>query len=69
MPRRRTVQHRMNDMLDAYADWVAECVSVQQAYEGWSAADNDDASIAFAVYRAALDREEQASRWFAALAI
>lgn len=68
MPRRRALQHRVNDMLDAYADWVAECVSVQDAYEGWSTAGNGDASIAFAVYRAALDREEQASKWFAALA-
>ena len=68
MPRRRAMQDRVNDMLDAYADWVAECVSVQEAYEGWSGAGDRDASVAFAVYRAALDREEQASKWFAALA-
>jgi hypothetical protein len=68
MPRRRAITHRINDMTDAYADWVAECISVQDAYEGWSAAGGEDASIAFAVYRAALDREEQASKWFAALA-
>jgi hypothetical protein len=68
MPRRRAIAQRINDMRDAYADWVAECISVQEAYEGWSAAGNEDASVAFAVYRAALDREEQASKWFAALA-
>jgi hypothetical protein len=68
MPRRRAIKQRIDDMRDAYADWVAECVSVQMAYEGWSASGNDDASTAFAVYRAALDREEQASKWFAALA-
>jgi hypothetical protein len=55
-------------MTHAYADWVAECISVQAAYESWSAAGSGDASFAFALYRAALDREEQASRCFAALA-
>jgi hypothetical protein len=68
MPRRRPVKQRIDDMRDAYADWVAECAGVQVAYEGWSAAGNDEASTAFALYRAALDREERASKWFAALA-
>jgi hypothetical protein len=68
MPRRRAVKQRIDHMRDAYADWVAECASVQVAYEGWSTAGDDEASTAFAVYRAALDREEQASKWFAALA-
>lgn len=68
MPRHRAVKQRIDDMRDAYADWVAECASVQVAYEGWSTAGDDEASTAFAVYRAALDREEQASKWFAALA-
>jgi hypothetical protein len=68
MPRRRAIEQRIDDMRDAYADWVAECASVQVAYEGWSAGGDDDASTAFAAYRAALDREEQASKWFAALA-
>lgn len=68
MPRRKAIKHRINDMTNAYADWVAECITVQEAYEGWSAARDCDASMAFAVYRAALDREEQASKWFAAVA-
>jgi hypothetical protein len=58
----------MDDMTDAYDDWVAECVSVQEAYEYWSTVGSDDAPIAFAVYIAALDREEHASKCFAALA-
>jgi hypothetical protein len=55
-------------MWDAYADWVEESVGVQEAYESWSTAASGDASIAFAAYRAALDREEHASKFFAALA-
>ena len=68
MPRQRSTEHRMDDMTDAYDDWVAECVSVQQAYEFWFTAGSEEAPIAFAVYRAALDREECASQCFAALA-
>jgi hypothetical protein len=68
MPRRRAVKQRIDDMREAYADWVAECAGVQVAYEGWSTAGNAEASTAFAVYCDALDREEQASKWFAALA-
>ena len=67
MPRQRAIKDRITGMTHAYADWVAECISVQQAYERWSAAGACDASLAFALYRAALDREEHASRCFAAL--
>jgi hypothetical protein len=68
LPRQRAIKDRINGMTHAYADWVAECISVQEAYESWSAAGKGDASFAFALYRAALDREEQASRCFAAFA-
>jgi hypothetical protein len=78
MPRPKAIEQRTKvmthadpnanaDWADAYVRWVAECVSVQEAYERWSTAAAGDASLAFAVYRAALDREEHASTWFAAL--
>ncbi|MCW3013362.1 MAG: hypothetical protein JWO02_454 [Solirubrobacterales bacterium] len=53
---------------DAYVDWLEESARVRNAYERWSSAASADAWLAFAVYRAALDREEHASRWFQALA-
>jgi hypothetical protein len=68
LPREKATKQRTNGMTDAYVDWLAECVSVREAYEHWSAARSSEASFAFAVYRAALDREEHASARFAALA-
>jgi hypothetical protein len=52
----------------AYGDWRAACSSVRHAYERWSTASRGCASLAFAAYRAALDREEHASKCVAALA-
>jgi hypothetical protein len=53
---------------DAYVDWLEECVTVREAYERWSSAAAADVLLAFAAYRAALDREEHAARCFQALA-
>jgi hypothetical protein len=55
------------DLIDLYVDWREECVAVQVAYTWWSDAQSDERATAFAVYRAALDREEQASRVYADL--
>jgi hypothetical protein len=66
VPRPRATAPQINDDLDqwtdAYVDWIEECINVQEAYESWcSSGAGDDADLAFAVYRAALDREAQAS--------
>jgi hypothetical protein len=74
LPRQRAIVPRINDMreafaewTDAYVDWVEECINVQEAYESWrNAVTGDDAAVGFAVYRAALDREEHASKVVAA---
>jgi hypothetical protein len=74
LPRQRAIVPRINDMreafaewTDAYVDWVEECINVQEAYERWSTATRgEDAAFGFAAYRAALDREEHASRVVAA---
>jgi hypothetical protein len=74
LPRQRAIVPRINDMreafaewTDAYVDWVEECINVQEAYERWSiATGGEDAAFGFAAYRAALDREEHASRVVAA---
>jgi hypothetical protein len=72
LPHQGTIEHRINVMTDAYveayAEWVDESIGVQEAYESWSSAASGDARLAFAAYRAALDREEHASKCFAALA-
>jgi hypothetical protein len=62
------LEQRMDDVAVSYLDWVEECIAVQEAYEHWSNAPAHDASVAFAVYCAALDQEESASISLQALA-
>jgi hypothetical protein len=58
---------RVDEAIDAYVDWQEERVHVWDAYARWESAESGDASFAFSAYRAALDREEHASRVYAAL--
>lgn len=59
----------VDDMLSAYLSWRQECDTVRHAYDLWSDTRSDDATLAFAAYRAALDREAQASDVYAGLAV
>jgi hypothetical protein len=47
--------------IDSYVDWREQSAAVRRAYRWWRAADTEDRSVAFAAYRAALDREERAT--------
>ena len=58
---------RVDEAIDAWVDWQEERAHVWDAYARWESAENGDASLAFSAYRAALDREERASRVYAAL--
>jgi L-fucose mutarotase/ribose pyranase (RbsD/FucU family) len=55
--------------LDAYVEWREECEAVEVAYRHWSAASAEDGALAFAVYVAALDREQRASNAYARLVV
>jgi hypothetical protein len=57
----------VDEALNAYLDWREERAHVWDAYARWESAEHGDASFAFSAYRAALDREEHASRVYAAL--
>jgi hypothetical protein len=57
----------VDEAIDAYRDWLEESAEVWQAFARWERADDGDAAIAFTAYRAALDREEHASRVYGAL--
>ena len=46
---------------DAYADWLAESFAVEHLYARWSDATRGERALAFAAYRAALEREERAA--------
>jgi hypothetical protein len=54
-------------LIELYVDWREECHSVQTAYERWIGAGREDRAEAFAVYGAALDREERAGERYAEL--
>jgi hypothetical protein len=51
----------MREYLDSYVAWRDEAAEVRSAYDGWAAGHDRDGATAFVVYRAALDREEQAA--------
>ena len=55
--RRQYVDHMMDD----YASWRDACAAVAASYESWKCSDRTDQKLAFSVYVAALDREEQAA--------
>jgi hypothetical protein len=46
-----------DQFLESYVSWREEAATVQTAYDQWQAGE----ALAFAAYRAALDREEQAA--------
>ena len=47
-----------DEFLESYVSWREEAATVQTAYDDWRAGE----ALAFAAYRAALDREEQAAK-------
>ena len=62
------IQERLvGDVMEAYADWREESMSVGEAYGRWAGAPVADAPLAFAAYVAALDREQRAEERYAFL--
>jgi hypothetical protein len=57
-------RRRVDEMVDAYADWREECIVVQDAYDRWSHAATADRAETFAAYEAALGGEERASQLY-----
>ena len=54
-------------LMDAYLSWREACLRVSDAYGYWKRDTELDATIACAVYMAALDQEERAAAEYAAL--
>jgi hypothetical protein len=54
-------------LMDMYVEWREECVVLWEAYERWKAVPPAERALAFASYRAALDREERAAHVYADL--
>jgi hypothetical protein len=57
----------VDEAMEAYVDWREESAEVWNAYERWARAPKIDDAVAFAAYRAALDREESASHAYSDL--
>jgi hypothetical protein len=51
-----------DEFVESYVCWREACEDVRMAYERWWSCRRLDRGLLFAVYRAALDREEHASR-------
>jgi hypothetical protein len=50
-----------DEYLDTYVSWREECDRVHAAYERWNRSPREDRGAAFAVYRAALERDNRAA--------
>jgi hypothetical protein len=54
-------------LMDTYVEWREECARLQGAYERWATATPCERPLAYAAFRAALDREERSSYVYADL--
>ena len=62
----RVMRDQLVDVaLDRYIDWREQSRESVAAYETWTSAPVTERRLAFAAYRAALDREDQAASRYA----
>jgi hypothetical protein len=54
----------VDDFLETYVCWREASAAVRTAYDRWRGGQRPDRGLAFAAYRAALDREEHAAVMF-----
>ena len=52
----------VDEFLETWIYWREACGDVRAAYLRWAQSDAEQRDLAFAGYRAALDREDQAAR-------
>jgi hypothetical protein len=50
-----------DEFLDSWVSWREACEDVRSAYERWGKCETPQRGLAFACYRAALDREDHAA--------
>jgi len=60
---------RIDALVDSYVEWREECETVETAYERWTQSERSKRGLAYAAYRAALDREEKAAASYRLAAI
>jgi hypothetical protein len=52
----------VDEFVDSWVRWREACEEVRSAYQRWGKCEPRQRGLAFSVYRAALDREDQAAR-------
>jgi hypothetical protein len=57
----------LDKLVEAYVDWRETCARVNAAYRSWASEPAPGDSVAFAIYMAALDMEQQAAEVYAGL--
>jgi hypothetical protein len=57
----------VDELVEAYVDWRETCARVADAYRSWANETARGDRVAFALYTAALDAEEQAAKAYAEL--
>jgi hypothetical protein len=60
-PRVRPPAMLVDEFMESYVRWREACAHVTSAYERWRSSEADEHALAFAAYRAALDREDHAA--------
>lgn len=55
---------RVDALIDSYVEWREESETVETAYERWTESERSGRGLAYAAYRAALDREEKAAAMY-----
>jgi hypothetical protein len=56
----------VDEMIERYVAWRAECEAVRAAYQAWSSATGPERALWFGAWNAALDREQCAAGLYAA---
>jgi hypothetical protein len=62
-----TRKRLVDKLVDAYVAWRETCARVDDAYRWWGSETGPSGRVAFGVYMAALDAEEQAAEVYAGL--
>jgi hypothetical protein len=57
----------VDELVEAYVDWREACARVDDAYRSWEIGTTSRSKVAFGLYTAALDEEEQAAEGYADL--
>jgi hypothetical protein len=55
----------VDEVLRCYVAWRNECETARAGYEAWCSGAEEERTIRFAAYNAAVDREERAARCYA----